>query len=653
MINIDQHRILHALDSELEVQDRALHYRITRCEQQGRLWALNVDSVAGSPPVSERLEGAVAWWPGSPNGQAEVVVVHPEEDRIVLRFASQPLPSSGTLHIYPVKFLESLRELWENDATARNAQRWLNSFTASDRPHATPLDSSSWSGLRQGQRRAFELTRWQRAFLWGPPGTGKTYTLGRFAAQYLLQHPRSRILLLSTTNPAVDEALAAVDDALSVARDAGKANEHSLDWCVRIGSRFIASKYAKRRHLLADPDENDVMALVQLEAQRPEKSDTAAYVAWFEACETIRARLRRRTTELVEASRLAAMTTTLAAFQFDQVSSFAPFDLIVFDEASQVGLASAFALAPLGKQSVFAGDPRQLSPIVQSTKPEALEWLGRSSFELMDSQHASTCMLDEQSRMAPDICKVVSGAFYKGALRVAEDALRDPSWRKARHPPPLTNPPREVVLQPVGTEAHSFSPRYNGPIRMESAVATAVLVRAVLRTISVGDLLVVTPFHSQRAMIREQLARIDVRGVTISTVHRAQGSERHTVIFDPVQANSDFFRRTLDANRLVNVALSRAKACVVLLLSAEDRLCGAIADVLKHAMVEKPRSAQEYAHMDGFPKNMLGQLVMLANGVLVRITGFESREQVILGRSLSDDSVHRLSTKTLRDLAGQ
>jgi hypothetical protein len=467
-----------------------------------------------------------------------------------------------------------------------------------------------------------------------------------------MQHPRSRLLLLSTTNPAVDEAIAAVDGALSEARAAGKVSEHSLDWCVRIGSRFIASKYTTRRHLLADPNESDLMALAQLEVQPPEKSDTAAYVAWLEECETLRARLKRRTSDLMQASRLAAMTTTLAAFQFEQVSSFAPFDLIVFDEASQIGLASVLALAPLGKQCVFAGDPRQLSPIVQSKEQAAIDWLGRSCFEIMDSQHASTCMLDEQSRMAPEICRTISGAFYGGSLRVAEDALRDPAWIKARQPPPLTTPPREVVLQPISKEAHAFSQRYNGPIRMESAVTAAVLARAVLRTISEKDLLIVTPFNSQRAMIREQLARIDVHGVTISTVHRAQGSERHTVLFDPVYANGDWFRRTLDARRLVNVALSRATACIILLLSAEDRLCGALADVLKYAKVEQPRSAVEYARMDGFPKNMLGQLVLLADGVLVRITGFESREQVILSRTLTDDSVLRLSTKTFREAAG-
>ena len=36
--------------------------------------------------------------------------------------------------------------------------------------------------------------------LWGPPGTGKTTTLGVLVAEYLDRHPGAKVLLLSTTN---------------------------------------------------------------------------------------------------------------------------------------------------------------------------------------------------------------------------------------------------------------------------------------------------------------------------------------------------------------------------------------------------------------------------------------------------------------------
>ena len=56
--------------------------------------------------------------------------------------------------------------------------------------------------------------QYSSSFLYGPPGTGKTTTLGVLLAEYLHLNPRARVLLLSTTNHAVDQATVAVDKAL-------------------------------------------------------------------------------------------------------------------------------------------------------------------------------------------------------------------------------------------------------------------------------------------------------------------------------------------------------------------------------------------------------------------------------------------------------
>lgn len=82
-------------------------------------------------------------------------------------------------------------------------------------------------------------------------------------------------------------------------------------------------------------------------------------------------------------------------------------------------------------------------------------------------------------------------------------------------------------------------------------------------------MVVLTPFRAQRALLRVTLERLGVRGVNVWTVHRAQGSEHHTVIFDPVVGTAKFLL-TADARRLINVALSRAQARVILTLSSHD-----------------------------------------------------------------------------------
>ena len=91
------------------------------------------------------------------------------------------------------------------------------------------------------------------------------------------------------------------------------------------------------------------------------------------------------------------------------------FDLIIFDEASQVGRAQSLALATLAGKVVYAVDPKQLSPIVQSKDSQHVtRRLGFSMFEDMNPDSITTCFLNEQSRMSQTICRTVSRVFYEG-----------------------------------------------------------------------------------------------------------------------------------------------------------------------------------------------------------------------------------------------
>lgn len=65
------------------------------------------------------------------------------------------------------------------------------------------------------------------------------------------------------------------------------------------------------------------------------------------------------------------------------------------------------------------------------------------------------------------------------------------------------------------------------------------------------------------------LGRQGQRAVRVSTVHRAQGSERKIVIFDPVDAGSPFLNSET-GRRLINVAASRAQAHLIILVGETD-----------------------------------------------------------------------------------
>ena len=121
-----------------------------------------------------------------------------------------------------------------------------------------------------------------------------------------------------------------------------------------------------------------------------------------------------------------------------------------------------------------------------------------------------------------------------------------------------------------------------------------------------------TPFRAQRAMLRQRLAAHGVEGVRVSTVHRAQGSEAPVVLFDPADGAQPFLR-TEDAERLLNVALSRAQAKVVVWLSAADAANPLLARLVQRLRLgTDAREAVpllELARAADFPRNALGRKV--------------------------------------------
>jgi len=105
--------------------------------------------------------------------------------------------------------------LWDRKQVAEGATRWYFQLDEnSHHPEVVPAHSRV-KGLRPAQEAAFQLVGWDTSYLWGPPGTGKTSTVGWLLASYLWDRPTDRVLLLSTTNAAVDLAILSVDKAIS------------------------------------------------------------------------------------------------------------------------------------------------------------------------------------------------------------------------------------------------------------------------------------------------------------------------------------------------------------------------------------------------------------------------------------------------------
>ncbi|HEX5684340.1 MAG TPA: DEAD/DEAH box helicase [Ideonella sp.] len=618
-----------AVSAELAATPEYYDFKVLRTERDGALWRVTLDPghvyADGQPPgrssaqvlLDDSLDGASAWWGAPEKGGASVLAVLAEDDQLLLQNATAAPPGADYLiRLYPPRFLNAVADAWFDTPWASRAIDCVGDLA---RPHLADsgpaLTGAPFRWLRPAQREALSLVRHSSSFLWGPPGTGKTTTLGVLLAEYLDSRPHARVLLLSTTNHAVDLATIAVDKALQKGQ-----RGHWRDAVQRLGTRFDAAAYDGREHLIPTGDRGLIDALARAEAARPSPRNASGLKAWSDRVTALREQMRAASLQVLRRCRLASMTTTRAAFTLKTLRELAtdeepPFDLVVFDEASQVSLAHALVLMPLGRSRLFAGDPQQLSPVVRSPDRGVQRWLGRSAFSEMPRRGDSVRLLNEQSRMAGPICELVSDVYYDGELQVAADARASSEWQSARlRALGDIDAQTHVHVHRLKTDG-AWSAADRGPVRRESAQAIAETVAAALASghWQPNELIVLTPFRAQRALIRQRLLTLGVHQVVkVSTVHRAQGSEAPVVLFDPADGAQPFLR-TEQAQRLVNVALSRAQAKIVVYLSPADAANPLLAPIMQRLrLAGDEREAVPLRHLaqqPDFPANTMGKRV--------------------------------------------
>lgn len=558
--------ILAALETERQAAQQPTIFSVVAARRVGPNVVMEVGPARtgrASEALDEGLESANGVWSDGA-GRGAVVMVDPEAGELVFHYVQGELPPPGAvIRLYQRDFLTPLIDLWRDPQRRQRALRVRLRKGAEPFKPDNPLKHPAFSDLRQRQEEAVRAALYPAALIHGPPGTGKTFTIGALAANLLQRFSNARVLLTGPTNVAVDSALEAVDDwLLRIERS------NLRPTMKRIGSRFDIKRYTDRQHLLAPGLYEASVAVEMLEAEEPDRKDLEKYVRWKEALLAARAKLQTDVEAVADGSRLLAMTTA-SLFQYFSVISKNPWSFVIADEASQIPMPAALMLGSLASNSViYAGDPRQLAPIVQANEARAQKLLGSTAFDWMKG--ARGVFLNEQSRMAQGICDVVSTTFYEGALKVSPKALQEAAWNEERQPWFLNGRevPRVMVDDRGG--AADWSSKYGGKIRYHSAKIVQALVDELLGSYArAEDILVLTPFRSQRALLRGMLRHGGGRDVRVSTVHRSQGSERKIIIFDPVDAATPFLNSET-GRRLINVAASRAQAHLLMVIGQDD-----------------------------------------------------------------------------------
>jgi hypothetical protein len=528
-----------------------------------------------------------------------VTITELSKNEVVLRTDQEIDLRSGqfTLIIYPWFLYERLQQALENleqseDLSVTHALMLFGKHP----PHkqSSPLEQEH-QDLNASQRQAIQLCSDSNlAFVWGPPGTGKTTTLAHIVTELLAQE--HRILITSTTNAAVDQALAKLADLeearpyfecgqiLRIGQSAAETfgaslsevirrvnaatqsrlgtlkarvreAQHAIDQCGRI----LEQLETRHRNQQTDLFRTTAAPTVVLRDLRPvfgEQWSSRILPLPPEEQEAIVIRRQKRLFRLLELCRIEMKTrheelrrkapvvvqksrvilSTMTNVYMSALLQEERFDVVIVEEAGMAILPTIFYCAALARKKVIiVGDPQQLPPIVQSDADYVYRAMGRNIFDVAtansEQAHEMTVMLDTQYRMHPVIGDLVSALFYDGKLRNGDNT---PERATIANRAPFPGNPLITIdtcrQTSCATHEGSYS-RFNEPTARKCVEFAIEAVQAGNESVAI-----ITPYVAQSRLIRQLLSEHpETTGrVECQTIHRFQGSERDMVILDTV-----------------------------------------------------------------------------------------------------------------------
>ena len=414
-------------------------------------------------------------------------------------------------------------------------------------------------------------------FVWGPPGTGKTYTLARVAAYKYFKE--KRVLILSHSNQAVDVLLEEMTAFIKkkeryIAGDLLRYGTVTSDRLSEHKGITTIGLIEKQDPLLANDKDKlleERRLLKQDLARSFSKRDSEDLLQLENKIAKMLTKIRQKEVQLLKEAFIIG--TTLAKAASDPAVYEQDFDLVILDEVSMAYVPQAAFAATLGKRVIICGDFKQLPPIAISRDPLVEQWLKEDIFHqtgIVDSLkngslHHHLFLLKEQRRMHPGISSFTNQYIYQNLVSDHKSVLK--SRNKIVDQAPF--PGRASVLLDS-----SFSGMYcindknsNSRLNLWQLFLSFQLIHEsyLAGTKSIGY---VTPYRTQANFMEALLEdlynqeKMDA-DIIAATVHRFQGSERDVMIFDTVdsepQQRAGMLLIGKNSERLINVAITRTK----------------------------------------------------------------------------------------------
>ncbi|MGG3564898.1 AAA domain-containing protein [Neobacillus rhizosphaerae] len=414
-------------------------------------------------------------------------------------------------------------------------------------------------------------------FVWGPPGTGKTYILARVAANKYFQD--KRVLVLSHSNQAVDVL---ISEITSFVKKKNRFREGEvLRYGVNTGGLLsnheaITTSQLLQIHSPMLAEEKEMLTeerrkLKQDLARSFSKRDTNHLLELETKMARVLEKIRQKEIEFIKDAYVVGATLAKAAADSEIFDK--EFDVVILDEASMAYVPQAAFAASLGKRVIICGDFKQLPPIASSRDQLVSTWLKEDIFHragvvewVNDGRlHPHLFLLKEQRRMHPDISAFTNKYIYHSLVGDHESVRF--SRNKIVEKAPFQGL-ASVLIDTSYTGGHCIQERTSHSRMNPWQVLLSFQLIHESYLAGLQSIGYVTPYRAQAQLMNLLLEDIyEKERVTAdliaATVHRFQGSERDVMIFDTVdsepQPRAGMLLTGKDSERLINVAITRTK----------------------------------------------------------------------------------------------
>jgi DNA replication ATP-dependent helicase Dna2 len=240
------------------------------------------------------------------------------------------------------------------------------------------------------------------------------------------------------------------------------------------------------------------------------------------------------------------------------------FDVVLFDEASQITLPLAIMGMLAGSKYVFVGDENQLPPVTVLSDQQASQI---SIFNYLAGRGNET-MLNITYRLNEELTEWPSRTFYGNELKPSEETAGrrlQISERASRW---------DFVLDPAASAVFLDLCHRNNTVRSrrEADIAVEIILALLHHGLAAGEIGVVTPYRAQSRLIRSLLRRNVTDHsicdqVVVDTVERMQGQEKEVIILSFTSSSPAFIKQMADflfQPQRLNVAVTRP--CTKLIL---------------------------------------------------------------------------------------